>query len=183
MSQGQNVPVNNLLLDRDVYRKITMLAYRQNTNINSVINSMLKEYIDLERFLRTGYVMINKKTLRTAFGRLAESDILDAAGQISDIVKEMLILMGKKPSFESYIELVRLFTKTNGYELEIGSKDSTYSIVMGHNMGRGYSLYISECLKSLFGPISSINNVELSDSVIYFECKESKELAPNVPQS
>lgn len=182
MSQGQNVPVNGLLLDRDVYRKITMLAYRQNTSVNSVINGMLKGHMDLERFLRTGYVMINKKTLRTAFGRLGEGDILDAAGQISDVVKDLLILMGKKPSFESYIELVRLFTKTNGYEIEIGSKDGVCSIVIGHGMGRGYSLYISECLKSLFGPISSINNVELSDSVVYFECK-SEDLAQTLSQS
>ena len=45
-SDRENIPLEHLLLDKNLYRKITKVAYSENRPIERIVNDMLTEYVN-----------------------------------------------------------------------------------------------------------------------------------------
>jgi hypothetical protein len=57
-SDRENIPLEHLLLDKNLYRKITKMAYSENRPIERIVNDMLTEYVNVFHPLRKiGLVM------------------------------------------------------------------------------------------------------------------------------
>jgi hypothetical protein len=46
-SERENIPLEHLMLDKNLYRKITKMAYSENKPVERVVDDMLIEYIDV----------------------------------------------------------------------------------------------------------------------------------------
>ncbi len=176
--QKEYIPLS-LALERNLYRQITTLSYSQNKPVSEIINRMLSDYADLAKLQKMGYVLINKNTLKTLFEQLDEKAVIESTSKISDIIEEFVLLLGKTPSFDAYVDSFRFLMKVNGYHFEATRKNNSITMIMGFGMGRQYSLYIAECLKIMFNKVATIEEIQTTDSVVFFTCTQKQDLPVN----
>ena len=76
---GTTTNLNNLHIDNETYRKITEMVYSQSTSIEKLINQMLKEQLRTLAFRRSGFILVNKQTLKDITEQVSEEVLINAA--------------------------------------------------------------------------------------------------------
>ncbi len=95
-SDRENIPLEHLLLDKSLYRKITKLAYSENKPVEKIINEMLREYIDVFYPLRKiGLVHVTKDTVKMIFQDISDELIIEHAKSLSKRYMEVITLLNK----------------------------------------------------------------------------------------
>jgi hypothetical protein len=79
------------LLDKNIYRKITKIAYSENKSIERVVNDILREYIDVFFPLRKiGLVHVTTDTIKMIFQDISDKLIIDHAKNLSKRLEQKL---------------------------------------------------------------------------------------------
>jgi hypothetical protein len=90
-SDRENIPLEHLLLDKNLYRKITKMAYSENRPIERIINDMLREYTDVFHPLRKiGLVHVTKDTVKMIFQDISDELIVEHAKSLSKRYLEVI---------------------------------------------------------------------------------------------
>ena len=76
---GTTTNLNNLHIDNETYRKITEMAYSQSTSIEKLINHMLKEQLRTLAYRRSGFILVNKQTLKDITEQVSDEVLINAA--------------------------------------------------------------------------------------------------------
>jgi hypothetical protein len=171
-SDRENIPLEHLLLDKNLYRKITKIAYSENRPVERLINDMLREYIDVFHPLRKiGLVHVTKDTVKMIFHDISDELIIEHAKSLSKRYMEVITLLNKNRNLEDYLDFLKVYAAASGYHIEINTTQSGgKKVILSLNLGRKYSLYLGECFKILLAEVSQIDNFDFTDSLVFFEC-------------
>ena len=183
MSSNEYVPVKDILLDKDLYRALTKLKYRDpDSSLSSLINEMLKEYLHTYVLSkRMGHMLVARELVRNSIEDLSNEKIAETAEQNSIRYKEAAIIEHGKPSLSAYLELIRAFGKANKFEMEISRNpdNQTQVMIIQFKMGAKFAKYKAETYRILLEPFSSIERMEVTDTSIYIEYKPKETISVN----
>lgn len=183
--------LNNLYIDNDTYRKITEMAYSQNTSSEKLINHMLKEQLRTLAFRRSGFILVNKRTVKTITEQLSDEALINAARNAEAHLKELGMLVASeqttaaKPTLTDRLNAFRFIMSLNGFPTEISSapSDKKIRIIVRMEMGRKFSLYVGEAIKMSLGGFAEVDNIEATEASLYIELtkKEIRVTSPKIP--
>jgi hypothetical protein len=174
-SERETIALEHLLLDKNIYRKITKIAYSENKPVERVVNHILREYIDVFFPLRKiGLVHVTTDTIKMIFQDISDELIIDHAKSLSKRYMEVITLLSKNRTLDDYLDFFKLYANASGYQMEVTTNQSGGKrVIMRFNLGRKYSLYLGECFKILLSEVSTVHNYDFTDSVVFFECSPS----------
>jgi hypothetical protein len=161
------------MLDKNLYRKITKVAYSENRPVERVVSDMLRKYIDVFCPLRKiGLVHVTKDTVKMIFQHISDELIIEHAKSLSKRYMEVITLLNKNRTLEEYLDFFKLYASASGYQVEVmnANQSGSMKIIIKLNLGRKYSLYLGECFRILLSQVSRVDNSEFTDSVVFFEC-------------
>ena len=97
--------------------------------------------------------------------------ILEHAKTLSKRFVEVITMLNKNRALDEYLNFLKLYANASGYQVEVSANQSGGTrIIMRFNLGRKYSLYLGECFKRLLGEVSTVDNYDFTDSLVFFEC-------------
>jgi hypothetical protein len=171
-SDRENIPLEHLLLDKNLYRKITKMAYSENRPVERLINDMLREYIDVFHPLRKiGLVHVTRETVKIIFQDISDELIIEHAKSLSKRYMEVITLLNKNRNLEDYLDFLKVYATASGYQIDISTTQSgVRRVLLSLNLGRKYSLYLGECFKILLAEVSKVDNYDFTESLVFFEC-------------
>ncbi len=171
-SERESIPLEHLLLDKNLYRKITKFAYSENKPVDRVVNDILREYVDVFfPFRKIGFVHVTTDTVKMIFQDISDELIIDHAKSLSKRYMEVITLLNKNRTLDDYLDFLKLYANASGYQMEATTNESGgKQVIMRINLGRKYTLYLGECFKILLSEVSTVYNYDFTDSVVFFEC-------------
>lgn len=178
MQDQEKVILQNLPLDKDLYRAITQSAYKTGEKVESIVNGMLREHLYIfSQFRRMGCVVIADETVKMTFAELSEETIARIGRKMSNKAKEVLLMMNQKPAtLDGCVHLLKALSTANAYDLDVQKKDDAASatIIVKHDLGAKYSYYLEELIRATLEDVATINRFETTDSLVFIDCSVKK---------
>jgi hypothetical protein len=143
--------------------------------VNLLISSILTKYAEWDRYVDSfGFVSIPRNGFKLIIQSLDDETIKQIAGDIgSRQPREFMMFRFKKMSLDNFISQVSLFCKYAGFgRYEIESNERDHTLVVHHDMGRKWSLYLahlaSQGMKSTIGILPKFHLTEYSVEFEFF---------------
>jgi hypothetical protein len=84
---------------------------------------------------------------------------------------EVITLLNKNRNLEDYLDFLKVYAAASRYHVDISTTQSGGNrVILRLNLGRKYSLYLGECFKILLAGVSKVDNLDFTDSLVFFEC-------------
>ena len=128
-------------------------AEERKVSVNALIGSVFTKYAEWDRFAdKLGFVASSPYLLREVMAMLSEAQVAELGTALGKrLPGELARFWFKKVNHETLIGLVSLYCTYGGageYELETNGKE--YTVVVHHNLGRNWSLYLRHLMGSAF---------------------------------
>lgn len=182
MSADGGMPLRDFTLDKEIYRALTKIKFASadsELSISKIINEMLAEYLHTYILSkRMGHIFVSRDTIRIAFSRLTDEQIMHAAHANAVRYKDGALLEYGKPSLNGYLELIKSFAKANKFEFEISKEPETenYVLIMRFGfLGPNFTKFKGETYKMLIQEYADIVGTEFSDTALFVKYAPRKE--------
>ena len=143
-------------LDKKVLVKLRREARRKEISINTLVSQVLKQHADWHfAAAQSGFISIRKALIERMLKEFDEEKIKQIATDVANDSsnKDLLFSIKNEYTIESALELIEIWLRVSGYAYQhnIASNNTNmHRFIIQHNMGRKWSLYLSELYRRLF---------------------------------
>ena len=150
-------------------------------SVNALIGSIFARYSEWDRFAdKLGFVALSPYLLREAMAMLTENQVERLGTALGErLPGELARFWFKKVNHEALIGLVSLYCTYGGvgeYELETNGMD--YAVVVHHNMGKNWSLYLKHLMGAAFKPLGITPRFDLAGDFVSIAFRASDSQTP-----
>jgi len=162
------------------------LAEKRNTSVNALVEDSLTRLIEFDQYVEElDYGMVRKAFLVKGLEYLTEDEIREFGGwAATEIGSETLRFYGAYPNADSairtYESIISKYGRLYNFRHEVEGKDHT--ITLSHRMGKNWSIFFEENLKTIFGRLGIDLETERSANLVRGHFTE-KPLGPSAPGS
>ena len=166
-------------IDKDVFNKLHLESESHGISFNSLLNSILKDYVEWNIFQpQAGMIPVVKPVLVAVFAKMSKDEIIDLAKRIAkDAIKDVCLFMTGKGDLDSFLSWIELRVKKCGAEICYGTKnldnnqsssnDDDYALIIKHDLGENWSLYNKILLESIFNQAFEKRvHIQISSTII-----------------
>lgn len=138
-------------LDSNILQKLYDKAERDDTSVNSIVNHILKRYIEWDMFEnKSGMVPVSKPVVKDLFGRLSKEEVIDLSNEIAkNPVYEIALFMKGKVDPDSFISWFLSRMKSCS-EITSTNENGVRTFIFKHELGENWSLYHKTVVESIF---------------------------------
>lgn len=142
-------------MEEEVLRILEKEARKKGTSLSYLINSILKNYVDSDRYFQEmGFILMSKDFLRKSYSRMQVEDLADDAKELGWIAKEYVSYFFLEVNTYTLIEFLELwFSKFQSFQHKVNVK--CHQFCLNHDINMNFSTYFSTVLKELIEPITS----------------------------
>src|SRR5919199_2207027 len=139
-------------LDSTILNKLHYEAEQKEISVNTLVSHIIRRHIDWHsNAAKAGFVTVRKGLLRNLINRLSEEEISSIAEYIAkNETKDFILLLRNEYNIESALDVIETWIKISGYPYRHEVNHTRHSYVIQHDMGKNWSLYISELYRFLF---------------------------------
>ncbi len=156
LSEKNKNPIKNTTtmtfrLDSNIMQKLYDKAERDDISINSIVNHILKRYIEWDMFEnKSGMVPVSKPVVKDLFGRLSKEEVIDLSTEIAkNSVYDTALFMKGKVDPDSFISWF-LSRMKNCSEITSTNENGIHTFIFKHELGENWSLYHKTVVESIF---------------------------------
>lgn len=137
-------------LENSVLDALRKNAENRRTTLNSIVKDILKEYLQWHSIAPiAGFLPINRALIFKLFQKYSEEEIIDIADSVAkSTTKEIMLLVKGKYDIYSALELIENRMKVSNFNYKHTVDDTTHSLVIQHNMGNKWSIYLGSLFKA-----------------------------------
>ena len=137
-------------LDKEVFTEFKKHAKKQHLTTNSLINKIMKEYVDWSAIIpAVQFVPISASLIVKLLRKHSEEDIRKAArAQVEEHLEENLLMLKNEASIESYLEAVENWCDASGFPISSREKSGVTNYTVRHNHGKKFSVLLEEEVKT-----------------------------------
>jgi predicted DNA-binding ribbon-helix-helix protein len=137
-------------LEKDVFTEFKKHADKQNITTNSLINKVMKEYVEWGALIPAiNLIPISATLIATFLKNHTEEQIRNIAREHAGIhMEENLLIVKNEASVDSFLQGVQRWCNSAGFPLSIreGGDSTKYTIM--HKQGTKFSILIEETIKT-----------------------------------
>jgi len=128
-------------------------AKNRNISVNGLVTSILTKFAEWDRYAeRFGFVTLPVQILRRLVAVANETTIVQVAKELGpELLGSEVTFWYKQATLGSFLEWFSTFTKYSGlHKTEITRIDGDYAIVLKHELGRNWSIFLKHYSESAF---------------------------------
>jgi hypothetical protein len=154
------------------------------TSLNSLLNQLLKHYVEWDTFeRRIGMIPFPKNVISAIFAEMTEEQITRLATSVGkDTAIDMAIFMQGRIDMLKFVSWMEMRMKNSGSEVvhRLREKDDmtvTHTLIIKHDMGKKWSLYLKMLIESIISEVFKARTFDfiLTDAMLSlrFEAKKN----------
>lgn len=139
-------------LDSFILNKLYREAEQKDISVNALVSHIIKEHIDWHsNAAKAGFVTVRRGLLSDLINRLPEKEISSISEDIAkNETKDFVLLLRNEYNIESALDVIETWIKISGYPYRHEVNYTRHSYVIQHDMGKNWSIYMSELYRLLF---------------------------------
>ena len=139
-------------LDGFILNRLYREAEQKDISVNALVSHIIKEYIDWHsNAAKAGFVTVRRGLLSNLINRLPEKEISSISEDIAkNETKDFVLLLRNEYNIESALDVIETWIKISGYPYRHEVNFTRQSYVIQHDMGKNWSIYMSELYRILF---------------------------------
>jgi hypothetical protein len=162
-------------IDSNVMRKINHEAEQDGISLNTLINQILKRYVEWDMYVsKAGMVPVSKPVVKKLFQELSEEEVINMSKDIAkNAVYNIALFMRSKDKLDvdSFVSWFLSRMKTCS-EITENKEDNMNTYIIKHDMGENWSLYHKTILQSIFTEkLQKPIQTSMTDSTLTFTFK------------
>lgn len=153
-------------VDEPALQAIQKDAESQNLSLNSLVNQILKQYADYDRFARKiNTVKLSSSTFRGLLSALDAKQVIEIAkASGSGVPQAMATAKSGRVDMKALLDHLRyLAAYAHLCELSETADSQGHSISLIHDFGLNWSIFLVHYVTAMFGLIGVMPKVEMSD--------------------
>jgi hypothetical protein len=138
-------------INAGVMKKLRAESEKRQMSLNAYINQVLRQHVEWDLFEpMIGMIPFPKPVLSSIFENLGTDEIVKLANGIGkNTALEMSIFVQGKFNAEMFVSWIETRMKNSGFEVARRvEEDGTHSIIIKHDLGKNWSLYLKTMLES-----------------------------------
>lgn len=162
-------------IDSNIMRKINYKAEQDGISLNTLINQILKRYVEWDMYVgKAGMVPISKPVVKKLFQELSEEEVINMSKDIAkNAVYNIALFMRSidKLDVDSFVSWFLSRMKTSS-EISENKDNNTNTYIIKHDLGENWSLYHKTILESIFTEnLQKPIQTNMTDSTLTFTFK------------
>ena len=139
-------------LDSTILNKLHREAQQKDISVNTLVSHIIRGHIDWHsNAAKAGFVTVRRGLVSNLINRLSEKDISSIAEYIAkNETKDFVLLLRNEYNIESALDVIETWIKISGYPYRHEVNYTRHSYVIQHDMGKNWSLYLTELFRNLF---------------------------------
>jgi len=139
-------------LEESLVDKLRKESEQKQTSLNTLANQIFNEHIDWHsNATKAGFIPVRKAFLIQLIDRLAEKDILAITEYLAkNESKDFVLLLRDTYDIESALDVIETWMSISGFPHKHLVNDCVHSYIIQHELGRKWSVYLSEMYRFLF---------------------------------
>jgi hypothetical protein len=138
--------------DSNIVNKLHHEAEQKDISVNTLVSHIIRSHIDWHsNAAKAGFVTVRRGLLSDLINRLPEKEISSISEYIAKTeTKDFVLLLRNEYNIESALDVIETWIKISGYPYRHEVNYTQHSYVIQHDMGKNWSLYLSELYRFLF---------------------------------
>jgi hypothetical protein len=139
-------------LDRTILNKLHHEANQKDISVNTLVGHIIRRHIDWHsNAAKAGFIAVRRGLLSSLINKLSEKEISSIAEYIAkNETKDFVLLLRNEYNIESALDVIETWIKISGYPYRHEVNYTRHSYVIQHDVGKNWSLYLSELYRFLF---------------------------------
>jgi len=146
-------------------------------SLNSYVNQIFTDHVDWHsNASKAGMVCFPKSFLVNLMSKLSEKEVIVIAENMAENeMKEILLMLRKKPEPIRFIDLIKCWMKASDFPFRHENNDDLHEFIIQHDMGKNCSVYLGWLFKFVFGKFG-INefNFDITPNMLTFNVNIGK---------
>lgn len=164
-------------IEQEVIKSLERVAARRDTSLSSVVNKILKNYVNSEiYFEELGFILVSKNFLRKTFEVLDQRHIEELGKEYGmTIAKEYISYFYPQVNADTLIQFLEIWFKRFQSRQHRIDEDNNYNLhhhyfTVNHDINMNFSLALQSILAGLIEPIikSTVEFTNVTPSTITF---------------
>jgi hypothetical protein len=171
-SQTEGITIR---VGKETLASIRKEARDRQVSTNTLISQIFLEYIDWHSSAaKAGFIPIRTSILRKMLGKMSEQDIESMAHRVAKGESEdFVLLLRDEYNLASTLDVIERWIRISGYPYKESKVGSVRSFVIQHDLGRKWSVFLSELYKMIFESFDRGElNVKFTDSTVHLSFHE-----------
>lgn len=159
--------------DKIVLDQLKTEANQKRINLNTLVNQIVKSHIEWHaNAAKAGFIPIRKQVVTRLFDSLTVEQVDKIAVDIArGLTDETMLVMAKKPTIESILELLERWLRFSGfnYHHKVEEYNHRHTYVIQHNMGKHWSYYLARLLEKAISEFAESvpPDVDATENALY----------------
>ncbi len=165
-------------IDSEIVEKLRQEADQKDVTINTLLNQIIKQHIDWHSIAhKAGFIALRGALITRLLDEIGDENRIKliAADHVRSSNKDLLLVLKDKYDIEAALAFIESWLKISGfaYKHDISSNSSNvHRFMIHHNMGRRWSLFLSELCRNLFVALNvSEIYIDTTDNTLTFTLK------------
>ena len=159
-------------VDEQTLKKLHTESDQQNISLNTLLNQALVKYVKWHsKFRKAGFVAVRKQFLIKLTEKFSEDEIVSIAKKVATSTsKDIVLLLENEYNINSVIDFVESALSASNYSYNhTVTNHSTHTFTIQHEMGKKWSLYLTELYRFMFEEFTSKKiEFNITENTIYF---------------
>ena len=136
-------------LDKEIFTEFKKQAKRQGLSTNSLINKIMKEYIQWGSMASAIQMIPYPAPIIVELLKNSNEDQIKkiASNHAKEHFPENLLLMKNEETVDAYLEMAQNWCDSAGFPYSIKEKNEIINFTIRHNQGKLFSILLSEVMK------------------------------------
>jgi hypothetical protein len=164
-------------IDSEIVEKLRQEANQKDVTINTLLNQIMKQHIDWHSIAhKAGFIAVRSTLVRRLFDEIGDEQKIKliAADLAKCSNKDSLLVLRDRYDVTAALKFIESWIKVSGfpYKHDIIIDSNVHRFMIHHNMGRKWSLYLSELYRNLFQDLNVTEiHVDITDNTLAFAVK------------
>ena len=162
-------------IEENIMNKLKDEAQSQDISINTLLNHILKKYVEWDVFMpKIGMIPVSKPIIIEVFKKLNDNDITDIAIVGKNTVMDMALFMKGRLNVQTFLSWYGARLKNSCIEVRHSEDMENEIYAIKHDLGINWSKYHKKLLELIFKEIfKQLIEIEISDTTLVFRTKNA----------
>jgi hypothetical protein len=165
-----------LRVEKETLTALKKEAKEKQVSTNTLISQIFRQHLDWHTTAsRAGFVSVRKGTIRKVLENISEQEVKAIAQHIATReAEDFVLLLRNEYTLSSAMDVIEKWIRISGYSYRDVTKAGVHSFVIQHDLGRKWSVYLSEIYRLIFEEFEQRGSkFSLTDNTVHISFQDA----------
>jgi hypothetical protein len=155
-------------LGKELLEELRHEADVRQVSLNTLANQIFRQYIDWHTSAaKAGWIPMQKEMIRKVIEKINDDEVKELADHISkNQMQDVILLLRRQYDFASFLDVMEAWLKVSQMPYNHKSEEDKHIFVIQHDMGRKWSLYMTQLFRNACEELASRPEITATDNTM-----------------